>query len=152
MIQGINAGETLDLTYPIVATVMRRYKKTQLRVEVLLIRDLCKQPLTRDEFSNDPLYMWSRYIAECIDKATGKTIQISLGATGEFAAPCQLRFRTYQSIEHFPILLVGRQFNPTVYDRKLMLRKWNEWERQISDKLEAAVELKVSACGMVLVA
>lgn len=131
-LQGIEIGKAVSFNYPVPATILYRYAERPLNVTPLSVRDLFESPLTLDEFQTDLLYPWSRYVVECINHENGDTIRICLGTTREHRCPSVTRIGLYETRNARPIRLIGRQFEPTSWDRRTMVKIWKreraKWE------------------------
>lgn len=139
----------MDIHYP-VHTHVRLFEASprKLRhIQVCRVQDLVRQPLTIDEFLHRPFLMRSRWLAKAWDAELKAWRQFYLGSSQEYAAPGQLRLALYELGGTWPVELLGREFNPNVYDRKLMMRLFRRW----SEKNHRSLELRVLCDDMRIV-
>ncbi|QDT07960.1 hypothetical protein K227x_63900 [Rubripirellula lacrimiformis] len=127
----VEPGTYLEFSYPInrhvrlFEVVPRRLRK----IEVKRVRDLVREPLTINEFARRPYVMRSRWLIAGIDLDVGQWRQFYLGSSDEFRAPGNLRIALYRPGDTCPTEILGREFLPTVFDRRVMLRlirRWND--------------------------
>ncbi len=132
----------LELTYP-ANTHVREFEnaRRQLRkLTIRRIRDLTRDPLTINEFLRRPYTMRSRWLIRAFDHDLKSWRQFYLGSSTEFAAPGQLRIAFYRPDGTSMEKLLGREFNPTVRDRKLMMRLLRRW----ANKDHGDLQLRIS--------
>ncbi|MGB7326176.1 MAG: hypothetical protein WBD31_14985 [Rubripirellula sp.] len=125
----VEPGSYLEFSYPTnrhvrnFEAVPRRLRK----IEVKRVRDLVHDPLTINEFARRPYVMRSRWLVTGIDLDVGEWRQFYLGSSDEYRAPGNLRIALYRPGDTMPHEILGREFLPTVLDRRVMLRLIRRW-------------------------
>ena len=137
----IEPGTHLRIHYPTQTHVRHFFDAPrELRsITVRNVRDLVRQPLTPDEFLQRPFVMRSRWLVKGYDNILHQWRQFYLGSSEEFAAPGSLRLALYEPSSTKPAELLGREFNPTVFDRKLMIRLIRRWHSRVEGELQLRV-------------
>lgn len=137
----IDPGEYLEISYP-VDTHVRRFDVVPRRrrhITIHRVRDLVSDPLTVEEFLRRPFVRRSRWLAFAKDNELEQWRQFYLGSTEEFASPGNLRLALYEPGGSRPKEILGREFRPTVFDRKLMMRLLRRWNHQDHGDLQLRI-------------
>ncbi|MFG0261003.1 MAG: hypothetical protein ACF788_01235 [Novipirellula sp. JB048] len=153
-------GREITLAYPQSTHVLRvaSAPRRERNLIVHSVRDLVESPLTPSEFLRRPYVARSRWLVKCWDQELQEFRQFYPGSTREFAAPGTLRLALYQPGEARPREFIGHQFEPSVIDRREMVRLVVRWmadrERDRREGLDehAATELRIVASDMRLIA
>ena len=145
----LEIGDRLVLHYPVTTSIHRIERAAKRPREVIIkqLRDLVEEPLTIQEFRRRPLCNRSRWLARCYEIGSGFR-QFYLGSSSEFEAPGHLRIALYDPNHIRPVELIGREYAPSIDDRKLMLRLLSDWESRDFGGLELriiAADLRVIA-------
>lgn len=122
-------GQEITIHYPTITDVhlIDKCKWRPRRVAVRSCRDLLRHPLTAEEFARRPYVARSRWLLRIVDLDAGEYRQIYLGTTQEYRSPQVLRFGAFDRVTNRLLRLLDREFQPTVTDRRLMLRSINRW-------------------------
>ena len=137
----IAPGSKIEIHYPTSTHVrwLGQVPRTRREIEVVRVRDLLSEPLTLDEFLRRPFVHRSRWLALAKDYGLREWRQFYVGSSQEFQAPGTMRLAIYQPGEGKPSQLLGREFLPTVHDRKLMIRLIRRWKSQDHGELQLRV-------------
>jgi len=122
-------GDEVEFHYPI-RTHVKWIDSTEFRsrqVIVRSVRDLVERPLTPDEFLRRPYVRRSRWLVRGIENDSQQFRQFYTGVTPQFAAPSQLRVGLYEPDGVRPVQLLGRGFEPTIKDRRILIRALDRW-------------------------
>src|SRR5690606_3265706 len=91
------------------------------------IRDLLAEPLSAKEFLRRPFLLRSRWLAQAVEGHRHRPRQFYLGSAAEFRSPGSLKVGIYEPGAPRPSRVIGRDFGPTLHDRKLLIRAIREW-------------------------
>lgn len=142
-------GSKIELVYPTITHVLRVYsapcKLRQLYVH--RVRDLVAEPLTVAEFMRRPYVARSRWLILASEWAGEPPRQFYVGSSDNYRAPGMLRLALYEPGQDRPASLLGRQFEPTVADRRALLKL----AMREADKHEG-FELRITAVDLKLFA
>lgn len=141
----------IELLYPTNTHVrlIDRVPRTPRQLIVHAVRDLVKEPLTPAEFLRRPYTARSRFLLRAWDENERSFRQFYLGSTDRFRAPGCLRLVIEDPDREPPMKVVSRGFEPTVVDRRVMVRTIAEWLRNQPD---LADKLRVQADDMRMLA
>lgn len=125
----LDPGTVIDFHYP--RTTHLRYVHSAplilRRVLVESVRDLVREPLTCEEFLRRPYILRSRWLITGIDLARQRRRQFYLGSSLEYRAPSELRIGVYESGRSWPDSILYRPIQPTIEDRRLLMRAILTW-------------------------
>ncbi|TWU22497.1 hypothetical protein Pla52o_35540 [Novipirellula galeiformis] len=123
------AGDQIEIHYPEFTCVHlyrpRRLKRRQL--VITSVRDLLAEPLSAEEFLRRPFLLRSRWLAQAVECHRHRPRQFYLGSSAEFRSPGSLKVGIYEPGAPRPSRVIGRQFEPTLQDRKLLIHALREW-------------------------
>jgi hypothetical protein len=154
-------GKEITLFYP-KDTHVRWISKAPRKERNLIvhkIRDLVTEPLTPMEFLKRPYTSRSRWLVTGWDVELRMFRQFYPGSTNEFSAPGTLQLALYAPDDVRPRELLSHQFEPSVVDRREMIRiiaKWmNDRQRDQQDGVmhpADAPDLRIIASDLRLIA
>jgi len=125
----IELGQTITIHYP-TTTHVRYFDAVPRRprtIQIVSIRDLVHEPLTIAEFLRRPYVRRSRLLVRAIDLDTGRYRQFYTGNSAEMIATSQLKIGLYDPGQSRPAEVLFRAIDPTVRDRKLLIRAIDRW-------------------------
>jgi len=125
------SGTYLEISYP-VSTHVRHLPEVPRRVRKITVRharDLVRYPLTVNEFLRRPFVARSRWLISAWDNDIRQFRQFYLGSTDEFFAPGRLRLALYEPDGFVPKQIICREFQPTVVDRRNLIRLVRDWNQ-----------------------
>ncbi|EMI22171.1 hypothetical protein RMSM_00904 [Rhodopirellula maiorica SM1] len=131
-------SQRIELEYP-THTHVRLIERSQYKRRHLVVhrmRDLVTDPLTPAEFLRRPYVARSRWLMTAWDERIDEFRQFYLGSTAQFRAPGCLRIVIEDHNADPPRRLIGRQYEPNVFDRRLMVRMMQKWLREQPDLYE----------------
>lgn len=124
-------GDEVEISYP-VRTHVRLWRPDETRRRQLIIhdvRDLLADPLSVEDFLRRPYLLRSRWLAKAFEPEPGRWRQFYLGSSKEYAAPGVLRVGLYEPGEIKPVRVYGRDFQPTLEDRRALVKALRQWSR-----------------------
>lgn len=139
--------DEIELPYPTIRDVHLIDTAAALprNLVVRRVRDLCRQPLTPAEFMRRPYINRSRWLITAHDADIREFRQFYLGSSPRFRSPGCLRIALERDGHR---QLIARQFEPTIRDRRVMMRMI----QRISDQSPDLVQfLRIIADDMRLV-
>ena len=123
----------LTIHYPISSHIRNKWAMRSRHITVASVRDLVKQPLTAGEFMRRPYIHRSRWLAKAWDIELSAWRQFYLGTSEEFAAPGVLRAGAFDSETQRLIRLIGREYQPTMLDRRALMRSIDKFQMRLSE-------------------
>lgn len=126
----LERGEEVVLTYPR-STHIRLFRPDQTARRLLLVqdvRDLVAEPLSVMDVLRRPYLLRSRWLIRAWEPEACQWRQFYLGSSAEFSAPAVLRVGIYEPGATKPSKLIGRGFEATPEDRKVLLRALLAWK------------------------
>lgn len=144
-------GSFVELAYPTNTHVelIDHAPEKPRNLMVHSMRDLVKTPLTPIEFLRRPYTARSRWLLRAWDVDHRVFRQFYLGSTRKFRSPGCLRIVLEDPDRDPPRVLLGREYQATVTDRRAMVKKLIRWLHEQPD-LES--QLKIIAPDMRIVA
>lgn len=148
MLNDWTPGKELTIHYPTHTHLhlLASCKMRRRRIAVRSVRDLVTSPLTPEEFAKRPYIARSRWLISAYDLEGGCYRQFYLGTMQEFPAPQILRFGAYDVASGDLVRLIGRQFLPTIPERRGMLRVI----RRLQARIESHERLAILAPDLML--
>lgn len=143
-------GDEVVLTYP-QSTHVRLYRPdraTRRLIVVQDVRDLVAEPLTVADVFRRPYLLRSRWLVRGFEPQTHRWRQFYAGTAREYSAPAVLRVGIYEPGATKPAKVIGRGFDATPEDRKVLLRALATWQQYDLGEARLAVfasDLRV--CG-----
>lgn len=127
-------GRRIEITYPVCDSVRSPLRNRVMRREIAVhsVRDLVTSPLSLAEFLRRPWLMRSRWSVRAYEPSVKRWRQFSLGSSREYRSPGVLRVGVYEHGDKRPGRILGRAFEPTTRDRRLMIDAIREWSRHDS--------------------
>jgi hypothetical protein len=128
-------GQQIELVYPTqtdilhVDTAPRRLRQ----LYVHRVRDLVAEPLTPSEYIRRPYVARSRWLILASEKASQPPKQFYPGTADNYRAPGVLRLAIYEPEAKRPVQIIGRQIDPTLQDRRYLIRLINKVIDQYPD-------------------
>jgi hypothetical protein len=126
-----SAGKEVEISYPI-STHLRFFDPDQSErrsIRILSVRDLLTDPLTLAEFNRRPWLMRSRWLATAFEPSRGQYRQFYVGSSREYRSPGVLRVAIYEHGSTRPDKFLGRAFQPTIEDRRVLIAAIREWSK-----------------------
>lgn len=141
----IEAGTEIELVYPRNTHVLHIEASPRLvrSVYVHRVRDLIANPLTPNEYFRRPYVARSRWIILGTEDIKEPPRQFYLGSADNFRAPGVLQLATYKPGSDRPHQFLYRQFEPTPFDRRELMRAINRSLDEYPD-----MDLRVTAPDM----
>ena len=114
----------IELPYPSRTSILHidRAPVITRRVIVRVCRDLVTDPLTWQEFLRRPYVNRSRWLIRAWDVDLRAWRQFYVGTSPRYRSPGVLRLAISDPDEPGPLRWIGQQYEPTVVDRKRMIR------------------------------
>jgi len=117
-------GQEIELIYPTTTHIYRIHdaprRLRQLRVH--RVRDLLNEPLTIDEYARRPFVSRSRWLITAAEYTGQPPRQFYVGSADNYRSPSVLRLGLYDPDSEQLAYLIGRQYEPTIADRRELLR------------------------------
>lgn len=122
-------GSQIELPYPTYTSLFHLESAAiqTRRVIVHRTRDLLEEPLTWQEFIRRPYTARSRWLLRAWDIDLREWRQFYLGTSPRFRAPGSIQLALYDPGAKRPHTWIGRLFEPTVRDRKRLIRLVHRW-------------------------
>lgn len=117
-------GHQIELVYPTITHVTKvdRSPRMVRQLYIHRVRDLVENPLTLAEYIRRPFVARSRWLILASEWASQPPKQFYLGSADNFKSPGILRLALFEENHRRPAKLLGRQFEPTIEDRKSLMR------------------------------
>ena len=143
-----DSGQELELVYPITTHIHRiHYVPRRIRqIRVHKVRDLLAEPLTIDEYARRPYVSRSRWLITAHERPGEPPRQFYLGSADNYRSPSVLHVGLYEPDHPRPSYLIGRQYEPTIADRRELLRFARE-----QATLHPGYELRIFASDLRLI-
>lgn len=143
-------SQSIEILYPLHTSVSHIHEPRfiERRIHVLSSRDLVKEPLTINEFRRRPFLNRSRWLLKAWDVDVQGFRQFYLGSSAQYRAPGTLQVVVFDPEISRPKSLVSRQYEPTLSDRRELMKVLCTIERQRRLDLN---ELRIIAPDMRLV-
>ncbi|MCD0459141.1 hypothetical protein [Roseiconus lacunae] len=137
----IDPGSYIEIHYPCQTHIrwIHAAEKQRRNLQIIRIRDMLAEPLTVDEFLRRPFVFRTRWLAFAHDLDLSTWRQFYLGSSAEYCAAGTMRMALYEPGSPKPAKLLGREFQPTLKDRKLMIRLLKHWGTQDYGDLQLRV-------------
>jgi hypothetical protein len=122
----------IELDYP-QDTSVRRVESPRFlprRLYVTAARDLITNPLTIDEFRRRPFLNRSRWLLRAWDSDVQDWRQFYLGSSAQYYSPGTLQLAIYEPESTRPERLISRLYQPTIDDRRCLVRLIQHIERE----------------------
>lgn len=128
---GLTYNKQIDLSYPTQTSISHIHapRFARRRIHVLSARDLVVEPLTIDEFRRRPFLNRSRWLLRAWDSDLKAWRQFYLGSSAEYRSPGTLQLAIYETTVQKIECLISRQFEPTIEDRRELMRVICDVER-----------------------
>ena len=121
-------GQQIELIYPTITDILR-IENAPRRIRQLYVhrvRDLVREPLTPAEFARRPYVARGRWLILASEFAGERPKQFYASSSDNFRAPGTLRLALYEPGANRPHRILGKQIEPTPYDRRYLLRLINQ--------------------------
>ncbi len=131
MFESFDRGMEVEICYP-ESTHVRFWRPDRWRRREIVIhsvRDLVAEPLSVAEFMRRAYVLRSRWLVRAYEPAIRQWRQFYWGSTREFAAPGLLRVGLYEPGATRASWLYGRSFEPTIEDRKQLVKSLAQWQK-----------------------
>ncbi len=120
----LSPGDRIELVYPTHTHVrLVDHCSRQIRpITIRSVRDLVADPLTPTEYMRRPYVARSRWLVSAFDESKRTFRQFYLGSSDQFRSPGVLRLAIYHPGATRPHRIITDGFEPTVRDRRLLVR------------------------------
>lgn len=136
-----DVGSPFELPYPDDTHVDRICDSSikSRKITIYRMRDLLEDPLTVDEFARRLHISRSRWLATAYDHDLEEFRQFYVGSSPRFRSPATLRIGLYERGRRLPVKQIGRHFEPTTADRRVMMRTIRHLQERCLDGLTIGI-------------